>query len=155
MTMIFLAIFFIGRRPELLPMRPAVLTAFIIATALFMENMDGTVLSTSLPAIAADLHQDPYRAQTGADLLHADYRLGSADGTICGYNFQRLWLVFCLQPSQYAELGFRHLASMLKLEDLQNASIADAVSDGVLDVRKSEGRIAAHPKSEGGFDEVD
>jgi EmrB/QacA subfamily drug resistance transporter len=40
-------------------MRPAILTAFIIATALFMENMDGTVLSTSLPAIAADLHQDP------------------------------------------------------------------------------------------------
>jgi EmrB/QacA subfamily drug resistance transporter len=40
-------------------MRPAVLTAFIIATALFMENMDGTVLSTSLPAIALDLHQDP------------------------------------------------------------------------------------------------
>src|SRR6202142_352624 len=40
-------------------MRPAVLTAFIIATALFMENMDGTVISTSLPAIAVDLHQDP------------------------------------------------------------------------------------------------
>ena len=40
-------------------MRPAVVTALIIATALFMENMDGTVLSTSLPAIAADLHQDP------------------------------------------------------------------------------------------------
>ena len=40
-------------------MRPAVLTAFIIATALFMENMDGTVLATSLPAIAADLRQDP------------------------------------------------------------------------------------------------
>ena len=40
-------------------MRPAVLTAFIIATALFMENMDGTVLSTSLPAIAVDFHQDP------------------------------------------------------------------------------------------------
>jgi EmrB/QacA subfamily drug resistance transporter len=40
-------------------MRPAVLTPFIIATALFMENMDGTVLSTSLPAIALDLHQDP------------------------------------------------------------------------------------------------
>ena len=40
-------------------MRPAVLTALIIATALFMENMDGTVLATSLPAIAADLHQDP------------------------------------------------------------------------------------------------
>jgi EmrB/QacA subfamily drug resistance transporter len=40
-------------------MRPAVVTALIIATALFMENMDGTVLSTSLPAIAADLHKDP------------------------------------------------------------------------------------------------
>ena len=40
-------------------MRPAVVTALIIATALFMENMDGTVLATSLPAIAADLHQDP------------------------------------------------------------------------------------------------
>jgi EmrB/QacA subfamily drug resistance transporter len=40
-------------------MRPAVLTALIIATALFMENMDGTVISTSLPAIARDLHQDP------------------------------------------------------------------------------------------------
>ena len=40
-------------------MRSAVLTAVIIATALFMENMDGTVISTSLPAIASDLHQDP------------------------------------------------------------------------------------------------
>ncbi len=40
-------------------MRSAVLTAFIIATALFMENMDGTVISTSLPAIALDLHEDP------------------------------------------------------------------------------------------------
>jgi EmrB/QacA subfamily drug resistance transporter len=40
-------------------MRPAVLTPLIVATALFMENMDGTVISTSLPAIAHDLHQDP------------------------------------------------------------------------------------------------
>jgi len=40
-------------------MRPAVVTALIIATALFMENMDGTVLATSLPAIAKDLHEDP------------------------------------------------------------------------------------------------
>jgi EmrB/QacA subfamily drug resistance transporter len=40
-------------------MRSAVLTALIVATALFMENMDGTVISTSLPAIASDLHQDP------------------------------------------------------------------------------------------------
>ncbi len=41
------------------PMRPAVVTALIVATALFMENMDGTVLATSLPAIARDLHDDP------------------------------------------------------------------------------------------------
>ena len=40
-------------------MRRALLTPLIIATALFMENMDGTVLSTSLPAIAVDLGQDP------------------------------------------------------------------------------------------------
>ena len=40
-------------------MRPTILTAFIIATALFMENMDGTVLATSLPAIARDFGQDP------------------------------------------------------------------------------------------------
>jgi EmrB/QacA subfamily drug resistance transporter len=44
------------RKPS---MRSAVLTALIIATALFMENMDGTVISTSLPAIARDLHEDP------------------------------------------------------------------------------------------------
>ena len=40
-------------------MRSTVVTALIVATALFMENMDGTVLSTSLPAIAKDLGQDP------------------------------------------------------------------------------------------------
>ncbi len=40
-------------------MHSALFTALIIATALFMENMDGTVISTSLPAIALDLHQDP------------------------------------------------------------------------------------------------
>src|SRR6202012_4451287 len=42
-----------------LVMRPTILTALIVATALIMENMDGTVLATSLPAIAQDLHQDP------------------------------------------------------------------------------------------------
>jgi EmrB/QacA subfamily drug resistance transporter len=31
----------------------------IVAIALFMENMDSTVIATSLPAIAADLHEDP------------------------------------------------------------------------------------------------
>lgn len=33
--------------------------ALVVASALFLENMDGTVLATSLPAIAVDLHQDP------------------------------------------------------------------------------------------------
>src|ERR1700743_2791857 len=31
----------------------------IVATALFMENMDSTVISTSLPAIAADIGTNP------------------------------------------------------------------------------------------------
>jgi EmrB/QacA subfamily drug resistance transporter len=31
----------------------------IVACALFMENLDSTVISTALPAIAVDLHQDP------------------------------------------------------------------------------------------------
>jgi len=39
-------------------LRPFV-TPLIVACALFMENLDSTIVSTSLPAIAADLHQDP------------------------------------------------------------------------------------------------
>jgi len=31
----------------------------VVASALFMENLDGTVIATSLPAIALDLHVDP------------------------------------------------------------------------------------------------
>jgi len=42
-----------------LKISPGMITPLIIATALFMENMDATVISTSLPAIAADLHIDP------------------------------------------------------------------------------------------------
>jgi EmrB/QacA subfamily drug resistance transporter len=38
---------------------PQILTPLIVACALFMENFDGTVISTSLPAIAADLGEDP------------------------------------------------------------------------------------------------
>jgi EmrB/QacA subfamily drug resistance transporter len=38
---------------------PNILTPLIVACALFMENFDGTVISTSLPAIAADLGEDP------------------------------------------------------------------------------------------------
>jgi EmrB/QacA subfamily drug resistance transporter len=36
-----------------------VVTALIVACALFMETLDATVISTSLPAIALDLHEDP------------------------------------------------------------------------------------------------
>ncbi|HEY4264105.1 MAG TPA: MFS transporter, partial [Micropepsaceae bacterium] len=39
--------------PMLIPM--------IIATALFMENLDSTVLATALPAIARSLNEDPIR----------------------------------------------------------------------------------------------
>ena len=35
------------------------LTALIVACALLMENLDGTVIATSLPAIARDLNEDP------------------------------------------------------------------------------------------------
>ena len=38
---------------------PFFLTPVIVACALFMENLDSTVLATSLPAIAADLNEDP------------------------------------------------------------------------------------------------
>jgi EmrB/QacA subfamily drug resistance transporter len=36
-----------------------VIVPLIVACALFMENLDSTVISTALPAIAADLHEDP------------------------------------------------------------------------------------------------
>ncbi len=44
----------LGKR---LPLR--VLVPLIVACALFMENLDATVLSTALPAIAKDLQVDP------------------------------------------------------------------------------------------------
>jgi EmrB/QacA subfamily drug resistance transporter len=40
-------------------MRREVLIPLIVACALFMENMDSTVISTSLPAIAADVGEPP------------------------------------------------------------------------------------------------
>lgn len=40
-------------------MRPIPITPLIVACALFMENLDSTIVSTCLPAIAADLHRDP------------------------------------------------------------------------------------------------
>jgi EmrB/QacA subfamily drug resistance transporter len=46
-----------GQGNGLLPLR--ILVPLIVACALFMENLDATVLSTALPAIARDLHQSP------------------------------------------------------------------------------------------------
>src|SRR5262249_21530418 len=36
-----------------------VIVPLIVACALFMENLDSTVISTALPAISVDLHEDP------------------------------------------------------------------------------------------------
>src|ERR1700749_2174403 len=46
-----------GQGTGILPLR--ILIPLIVACALFMENLDATVLSTALPAIAHDLHQSP------------------------------------------------------------------------------------------------
>jgi EmrB/QacA subfamily drug resistance transporter len=43
----------------MLSMQRAVLIPLIVACALFMENMDSTVLATSLPAIAGDIGENP------------------------------------------------------------------------------------------------
>src|ERR1700686_5360487 len=40
-------------------MRPDRIVPLIIAVALFMENMDSTVIATSLPAIATDIGTNP------------------------------------------------------------------------------------------------
>src|SRR6201988_1804570 len=42
-----------------MPMDKQRLIPLIVATALFMENMDSTVIATSLPAIAADIGTSP------------------------------------------------------------------------------------------------
>src|SRR5207248_163655 len=41
------------------PLQRAVLVPLIVACALFMENMDSTVITTSLPAIAVDIGEHP------------------------------------------------------------------------------------------------
>jgi EmrB/QacA subfamily drug resistance transporter len=41
------------------PLPDRILLPLIVACALFMENLDSTVLSTALPAIAADFHESP------------------------------------------------------------------------------------------------
>jgi len=40
-------------------MRPAQIVPLVVATALFMENTDSTVIATALPAIAKSLGEDP------------------------------------------------------------------------------------------------
>jgi EmrB/QacA subfamily drug resistance transporter len=45
--------------PKSLPMLSNKIVPLIVAVALFMENMDSTVIATSLPAIAADIGADP------------------------------------------------------------------------------------------------
>jgi EmrB/QacA subfamily drug resistance transporter len=45
------------QKAPVVPLR--ILVPLIVACALFMENLDATVLSTALPAIARDLHQSP------------------------------------------------------------------------------------------------
>ena len=44
-----------------MPRKPAStrLTALIVAAAMFMEMLDGTVLATALPAMARSFHADP------------------------------------------------------------------------------------------------
>ncbi|MCC2655167.1 MAG: transporter [Panacagrimonas sp.] len=41
------------------PLRWSRLVPLIVACALFMENLDATIISTALPAIARDLNEDP------------------------------------------------------------------------------------------------
>ncbi|HKH00658.1 MAG TPA: MFS transporter, partial [Bradyrhizobium sp.] len=42
-----------------MPLRPGRIIPLVVASALFMENLDSSVISTSLPAIAADIGADP------------------------------------------------------------------------------------------------
>lgn len=40
------------------------LLPWLVAIAFFMQALDGTILNTALPSMAADLHEDPLRMQT-------------------------------------------------------------------------------------------
>src|SRR5258708_37461301 len=51
-----------------------VLIPLIVACSLFMENMDSTVIATSLPAIAADIGESPLALQ----LALTSYPVGRA-----------------------------------------------------------------------------
>ena len=41
------------------------LIAFVVAGAFFMENLDGTVIATALPQMAASFHASPVDLNTG------------------------------------------------------------------------------------------
>jgi MFS family permease len=59
------------------------LIPLIIASALFMENMDGTIIATSLPAIARDLGTDAIVLKLAfTTYLHPGQRL--AGGSLRG-----------------------------------------------------------------------
>ena len=47
--------------PEAHARSPKRLVMLIVACALFMENLDSTILATALPAIARSLHENPLR----------------------------------------------------------------------------------------------
>ena len=51
-----------GKSPRLMPIR--MLIPLIVACGLFMENLNSTVLSTSLPAIAATCMSPPSRSNS-------------------------------------------------------------------------------------------
>ena len=51
----------------------AILIPLIVACALFMENMDSTVLATALPAIAADLGEKPLSLELSSVLQGHEY----------------------------------------------------------------------------------
>ena len=62
-------------------MRKESIIPLIVAAALFMENMDATVIATSLPSIAADIGTSPLTLKldhvlsSGARRLHSGERL--------------------------------------------------------------------------------
>ncbi len=49
--------------PVELDARTARVLPWLIATAFFMQTLDGTILNTALPAMARDLAEDPLRMQ--------------------------------------------------------------------------------------------
>jgi len=51
------------------PMSRDRLVPLIIAVALFMENMDATIIATSLPAIAADIGANPLALKLAAQTV--------------------------------------------------------------------------------------